>query len=270
VSSCCIVEAISRIDCKVIKSNRERSHGYHVCNIILSTPKSKQYHLSAHHFDDYKLDDHTTHWSVNRLLNTEQTLSLGTAVMLNIAKRQYSILAQSAFFLTNVAGILLGVVYAQKTPGLYVAQKHGRIGCVSTFVALAWIAGSSIPVLLQKKNERPRKQECAARRRSSPDTCDTALEHHAGYSSYRSSSELADLDEDEEERGLVHQMTPTCFFASKRGFRSAFGVVVVVSSILTRLILIFGFFCVTTGAVVYGGIFVSLAKSIVLDCTADR
>jgi hypothetical protein len=177
--------------------------------------------------------------------------------MLKIASHRYAMFAQSTFFVANVVGILFSVVYAQQTPNLYVRQKHGLIGWVSTFIALIWIAGSPVSKLLNERRDGTWKQESMADRLPSPELSNAAVEHQQGYSSYRSSSDLDGVEDDNEERGLLHQMAPARFFASKGGFRHTFDVFGVMSDILSRLILIFGFLCFTTGAVVYGGIFVS-------------
>ncbi|KAK3348095.1 hypothetical protein B0H65DRAFT_165742 [Neurospora tetraspora] len=66
---------------------------------------------------------------------------LPVGVMLSIARSRYRLLAQFAFLVTNVGGMLVGIVYNASTPDLYPNNAHHKLGWVVT-----WLVGAQFVI----------------------------------------------------------------------------------------------------------------------------
>ncbi|KAF2760871.1 hypothetical protein EJ05DRAFT_244565 [Pseudovirgaria hyperparasitica] len=59
--------------------------------------------------------------------------------MLSIAKSRLTLPAQTLFLASNALGLVLGAVYARRTPELYAHNSHGRLGWVLSWIVSAWV-----------------------------------------------------------------------------------------------------------------------------------
>ncbi|ELR08363.1 hypothetical protein VC83_04626 [Pseudogymnoascus destructans] len=64
---------------------------------------------------------------------------LPIAVMLSISRSRLNLLAQSGFFIINLGGVILAMLYNSRTPDLYPHNAHHTIGWLLTWVTVAQI-----------------------------------------------------------------------------------------------------------------------------------
>ncbi|OBT94718.1 hypothetical protein VE01_06147 [Pseudogymnoascus verrucosus] len=64
---------------------------------------------------------------------------LPIAVMLSISRSRLNLLAQSGFFIINMGGVILAMLYNSRTPDLYPHNAHHTIGWLLTWVTVAQI-----------------------------------------------------------------------------------------------------------------------------------
>ena len=207
-------------------------------------------------------------------------------MVLSITRSGFASLAQLSFLGLNAIGLVLGTIYSNKTPDLYANNSHSKIGWISACIAVI----QTIMVLMSSFGERDEEKRTAtsisvdniaqnhtARFRDSP-----RYSQELGQSDYPVSSRnnsisgTTDCDED-----LSHRMQDRQDaewdgdFIEKRSLlgnaavnralsriplevsQKAMRVIVIVRDLVDYTILLLGFLAITSGLVVYGGVFVS-------------
>lgn len=172
--------------------------------------------------------------------------------MLSIARSRFNLAAQLVFLTTNALGLLLGVIYNHQTPDLYEKEKHGPVGWMSTCLASVWFGGSLITAFAGSRRKPSLVSEHQAQRQ--------------GYQPHYGPDDLEDDIEDIENLSLLRRATVNRFLSLKigrfYGFKRTLQFISITATILGRILLLFGFLCITTGAVIYSGIFVSVSDPI--------
>jgi hypothetical protein len=221
-------------------------------------------------------------------------LSGELGVVFSVAQSRYTLPVQGLFFILNVIGVFLGTVYDAKTPDLYENNAHHKIGWIFTWVALAWIvmgvvniyasrfsgrrhSGQQISAANMARYSRLQDDEEEQQPRWSGDS-GQGTERNS-YSMFGSGSPGTDTDNkpfdeslpelgnvdvegEAEKRGFLRNVRVDRFL-SRNVHKIAFGKTLKISQVLyiviERLIIIMGWIAMTTGAVTFSGIFVSLA-----------
>ncbi|KAF2723429.1 hypothetical protein K431DRAFT_318933 [Polychaeton citri CBS 116435] len=221
--------------------------------------------------------------------------ALPAAIMLSIAKSRYSLPAQLGFHLVNGLGMFTGFVYNHSTPDLYVNNSHHPIGWVSTSFTIAWtlmaLFNAYTAHLASRSSEIPQTHPVTAAAMEQYQQQYTDEEQYrwsrdSGHGTERNSESLfspsrsnssssimrkpeapgydaddrADYssDEDSERQHFLGNNRVDRFIsrhASKFGSARSHNVVAAIYAILEKLLLLLGFLSVTTGFVVYGGVF---------------
>jgi hypothetical protein len=168
--------------------------------------------------------------------------------MLSISRSRFHLPAQLVFLTTNALGTLLGVIYNHQTPDLYEKEKHGPVGWVSTCVASVWFSGSLIMAFAGSRCKSSLVSEHQGQRQ--------------GYQAHYDPDDIEEDVEDIENFSLLRRTTVNRFLSRKisrfYGFKRTLQSISITTTVLGRILLPFGFLCITTGAVVYSGIFVSV------------
>jgi hypothetical protein len=188
------------------------------------------------------------------------------------------------FLAVNGAGVLLVTLYNASTPDLYPNNAHHKIGWVLTWVTGAQVVIGVISAYTKRKDDRgsfvPVSRENVERHQALNQAQIYRFSNDSGHgtepnteslrsqsiSSNSSDDQLPDVrreheEEDQDEKhGLMHGSQVDRFLSRKipglissrvlKGFGFFYNVV-------DRVILILGFVALTTGMVIYGGLFVS-------------
>lgn len=218
--------------------------------------------------------------------------------MLSIAKSRYTFPWQTLFVLLNAVGVLLGFIYDVKVPNLYEHNVHYRMGWLFTWISFAWLLMGVINMYARKKDGRRHsgQQMSAANMAQYQRIQQTQEPEHPRWSrdsgqgtepnsaslfgSVGSGSPRADFEnvrfgdhlppyhhDDEmdgievEKRSFLHNTRVDRFLSSKL-HKYVTGRVFSISKwtyiFFERALLILGFFAITSGLVVFGGLAVSL------------
>jgi hypothetical protein len=219
--------------------------------------------------------------------------------MLTIARSRLSLVPQGAFFILNVIGVLLVVTYNTRTPDLYRNNAHHPLGWIMTCVVtvqscLALIdrysdrsrgeshasspaAGIPISTRLMKEYHPQPNADYESNYRYSHDSGQGTEPHTESLRSHSSSSldndndgaELPspqgyeDEDFDAEQQALLSEKSSSGTFLIKLTAMLSshtLRLLTLLYVVINRVILILGFIGLATGAVTYGGIFVSLSS----------
>jgi hypothetical protein len=216
---------------------------------------------------------------------------LPPALMLNVARSRYQLQAQLLFHVVNALGLFTGLVYNQSTPELYVTNSHHPVGWVVTALAVTWTLLSLTTVCTAKMKRHELKYSPRTFHQDVSDDGDIQ-QYLDNPSSYRFSSDSGNFtagsrtdssdsifhvnkaspvpSRDEQEPGDWERNRDT----EKSGFldHNEHGRMIArairlvsnqrVSSLvrfgqasLEKVLLLFGFLAITTGFVVYGGLF---------------
>ncbi|GIJ92226.1 hypothetical protein Asppvi_011203 [Aspergillus pseudoviridinutans] len=216
---------------------------------------------------------------------------LPTAVMFSIARSRFALPSQFSFLVCNALGLLIGIIYNSQTPDLYENNVHHKIGWIATWVISAQVIMSLI-FAYAGRGERAKSYEQAAflpvptdemadnshpypsgishayrwSKDSGQGTERNSSSLHSRPSSPSCSSPSEEYDtfekpeqvvEEPAPRGWLHSTVLGRFFASRvpRLVSSrVLRVLSVVSLVIDRIILPFGFVAIATGGVTYGGI----------------
>lgn len=216
--------------------------------------------------------------------------------MLSVSRSRLALPAQLSFLGLHSVGLLLGTVYSSKTPDLYENNAHNKIGWIVTCIAVAQciIGLVKLAVSFKKPYDAHAEEQTAFLPIS---TEDLAQHHQAAYSpdEYRYSRDSGHFtaseasrsqsissmqdDENEEHQKVLEYQSPhadtDAEYTEKQGFlgstkaqRVATCIAAMMSQRTTRTLnfaynaidcmsLLLGFAAIVSGAVVYGGIFVS-------------
>ena len=207
--------------------------------------------------------------------------------MLSITRSGLSSLAQFSFLGLNAIGLILGAIYSNKTPNLYANNSHSKIGWISACIAVV----QTIMVLMGSFGDRDEEkrtvtpisvgnmaQNNTRRGRDSPRYSQEFEQDDDPVSSRNNSiSGTTDCEEDFSHRMQDHQdtewdvdlMEKRSLLGNNAGTRvlsriplklsqrTMHRAIKIVRGLVDYTILLLGFLAITTGAVVYGGIFVS-------------
>ena len=217
-------------------------------------------------------------------------------VILNISRSRFALLSQIIFLGLNAVALLFGTIYQNETPELYEGNVHSSFGWLLTWIVVAQTImvilrqfGGRDP---RKRQQSWRSGEYQAvtqdamqqhqvNQRQRPDQY--RYSHDSGHgtepdsSNSQSCSPISQSDEDPfrkieqshddemdvesiEGRGLFrggHAVTGFLIRLTSRLSNRTLKVLNITSNLVDRAILLLGFLAITTGIVVYGGIFVS-------------
>ena len=217
--------------------------------------------------------------------------------MFSVAKSRLALPVQFLFLIVNAFGLLLGVIYNGQTPDLYENNVHNKIGWIAISVMTAQVVmGLLFAYAGKDKNSRGSKSyegvaflpvsstDSAGHRYRWSGDSGQGTERSSSSLHSRSSSERGhhfDSEDFEKHMDDIHDHDTDVDPAPepRRTFRIAFldrflsnrvpnllsrrvlKAMRIIHLIIERTILILGFIAVTTGAVVYGGIFVSATST---------
>ena len=216
--------------------------------------------------------------------------------MLSIARSQLALPAQLSFLGVQTVAVLLGTAYSSKTPDLYENNAHNKFGWIITWIVVAQsiIGLLKLAVNLHKSQDADAEEQNAylpmstqalaqhhqalyspdehrysrdsghytaseaSRSQSVSSMQEQEIEEHQKFLEYR--NQHADVDADNmEKQGLLAntrtQRVATCIAAkmsqrTRRALNVAYNAIDCASLPL-------GFTAIVSGAVVYGGVFVS-------------
>lgn len=217
-------------------------------------------------------------------------LVLPPAVMLSLARSQYTLPAQSVFLSSNAVGVVLAIIYNANTPDLYPNNAHHKIGWMITAVAAAEVViglvGRVSSAVCGQQSEEPDREEQVFDRVTTNDSIqrspyfsgdrifyDSALGSGSNIESMQScsdgearlsmSSSHKEHDEggDDPEDTLIPLATSKIRLTSKAGLCRLPSLrirkpLAISRQIIVRIILPFGFVALTTGFATYGRLFV--------------
>ena len=217
-------------------------------------------------------------------------------MILSVSRSRLALPAQLSFLVLHLVGLSLGIVYRVKTPDLYENNAHNKLGWIVTCIVVAQcIVGLVKLAINSKEPQEADAQEQTAFLPISTETL--AQHHQTSYSpdEYRYSRDSGHFTasetsrsqsvssmedrEDEENQKLLEYQKPhanaDAEYMGKQGFsgntkaqRVASCIAAMLSRRTTRalstaydaidcVILPLGFAAIVSGAVVYGGVFVS-------------
>lgn len=216
--------------------------------------------------------------------------------MLSISRSRLALPAQLSFLGLHSVGLLFGTIYRSKTPELYENNVHNKIGWIVTWIVVAQctIGFFKLAVSFQKPQgldaeERtvflPMSTQALAQHHQatySPDEYRYSRDsgHYTASEASRSQSvsTMQEQENDEHEKFLEYQntyagidteyMEKLSFLGNKKAQRVANRIAAMVSQRTARPLnvaynaidcvsLLLGFAAIVSGAVVYGGVFVS-------------
>lgn len=216
--------------------------------------------------------------------------------MFSVARSRLALPTQFLFLVLNALGLLVGIIYNSQTPDLYVNNSHHKIGWIATWVMIAQtVMGVIFAYSGRGRNDRGSPHERAAFLPSAMDenghSYPTGPMHEyqwsgdSGQGTERSSSSIhspmspssghripdpedferygkpeGELADEATEGSRRNSILNRVFFRRLSGLVSGRGLSIMggVYGAIDRLILFLGFFAIVSGAVVYGGIFVSI------------
>ncbi len=217
--------------------------------------------------------------------------------MLSLARYRYALLAQIFFLGVHGLGLLLGVIYSGKTPDLYENNAHNKIGWIVTWVVLAQTVNGVIKLCESGTSARktetaeqaaflPITQELMAHHQNLQGV--RTLEHYRysrdsgqgtepespGDESDSPVHEIEDVDHfnfrraqhlddeaDFDEKRVVPSFPAIALLVSRLSVLMPKRAVTFMNMVydgINGLIIILGFAAITSGVVVYGGVFVSI------------
>lgn len=211
---------------------------------------------------------------------------LPPALMLSVARSRYHLPAQIAFHATNGLALFTGFVYNHSTPDLYVSNAHHPIGWTVTFWTILWTFLSLSTAYVGTKEQH----DCEISPLRTPNRDEAKNDDFGGYvdspatscssrdsgnfsgdSRANSSDSIFEKNDvsppyGDEEHG--DGGTESSGFLGRRSVDGLFAkfsksvslarvsaVLRIIQVILEKLLLLLGFFAITSGFVVYGGLF---------------
>ena len=211
-------------------------------------------------------------------------IRFGAGVVLSIANSRSALAVQLSFLLLDAAGLIFGTVYDRHTPDLYPSNVHHNLGWILTVIMGVHVGMGVLLRTMALKRSRERESSSFGLRsvshtRGANDPGATKiLDHSAESGSARSSSTLlSDCDDDnpnailhdmavrddvggvEEKDGLLSSRVADRFLPRRLSWLPDIPVarmILDLYKLTDRLILLLGSVALTSGMVVYGGIFV--------------
>lgn len=215
---------------------------------------------------------------------------LPPALMLSVARSKYHLPAQVLFHVINGLGVFTGVVYNHSTPDLYINNSHHPVGWIVTSLTVLW-TGLSIATAyaagrktrepqiapLRRSSQRPTEEDSLGNYIDSPSTYRYSRDsgNFSGGSRSNSSDSMfekdvtAPLHEDQEDGEGEHYITAesSSFLGGSKASRAFSRTLRLASNarisialrgsqiVLEKFLLLLGFLAVTSGFIVYGGLF---------------
>ena len=215
---------------------------------------------------------------------------LPPALMLSVARSRYHLLAQIIFHGINGLGLFTGVIYNRSTPDLYVSNSHHPVGWIVTSFTMLWTF-LSLAVAFAAAKRREEFDLVAPRSSSQSQTEDDPVQNYmdspptyrysrdsgnfSGGSRSNSSESIFDkgetvpLQDDREHddfehhhasepRSVFRRNTVRCALAGAARFAlgtRTSATLRVMQVVLEKFLLLFGFLAITSGFIVYGGLF---------------
>lgn len=215
---------------------------------------------------------------------------LPPALMLSVARSRYHLPAQLIFHAINAVALFTGFVYNQSTPDLYVTNAHHPIGWIVTSLTMIWTFLSLLTAYANAVKQR-RPENAILQSSHGIETQDYDSQHYVDSpSSYRLShdsgnfsggsrsnssdsvfkkNDLSRLGNDQEHQDDDYNVSTeeSGFLGRKKaqgilarivqfGCDTRFSAVLRVSQmVLEKFLLVLGFLAITSGFVVYGGLF---------------
>jgi hypothetical protein len=215
-------------------------------------------------------------------------LVLPPAVMLSVARSRYHLPAQLLFHVVNALGLFTGFVYNQSTPDLYVTNSHHPVGWIITALTITWTLLSLTTAFAAKIKRRELEVTLKTFDQNVPEDGDIQ-QYLDSPSSYRFSSDSGNFSAGSRENSsdsilgkpspLPSRSEQECgwerngdteksgFLAYNKQDNMIARVIQLISSqrissfvrlsqvFLEKVLLLLGFLAITTGFVVYGGLF---------------
>lgn len=215
---------------------------------------------------------------------------LPPAIMLSVARSRYNLPVQVLFHALNVIGLFVGFVYNQSTPDLYVTNSHHPAGWAITALTVVWTLLSIATLFARRQKERATETTHSTFLEDNADANEHFQQYVDSPTSYRFSSdsgnfsagsranssdsiskkdEVSPLDpEQDDEHGrkggdserqgfLGNQKANKLLSRGARIITNAriFAGLRFSQIVLEKFLLLLGFVAITTGFVVYGGLF---------------
>lgn len=224
------------------------------------------------------------------LMITSWVIVLPPSLMLSAARSKHHLPAQLLFHSINGLGMFTGFVYSHSTPDLYVSNSHHPIGWVVTSLTVLWTL-LSLVVAYTNRQKKHEHQKVASQTSSQNRIEDSSFEDYvdspstyrysrdsgnfSGGSRSNSSDSIFGKDEtiplqDDHDRGYneTHDAAESSGFLRVSKMSGAFARAARLAShtrilatlrcsqiILEKFLLLLGFLAVTSGFIVYGGLF---------------
>ncbi|KAM5443348.1 hypothetical protein MferCBS31731_001669 [Microsporum ferrugineum] len=215
---------------------------------------------------------------------------LPVGVVFSVAKSRFALPTQFGFLVINAVALLCGFIYSNQTPDLYENNAHTKIGWIATWAMVAKMVMGLILSYSGSRNATDNKayervaflsvdtgssrvrsypQAASRQHRWSGDSGQGSEEHTYSPRSRCSSFEHDRLEGEEPEVPIIESRDKPAHWLSPIGSINKYltsrvpqlasqrvvGALTVSHTIIERTILILGFFALTSGAVVYTGIF---------------
>ncbi|KAI1768418.1 hypothetical protein GGR53DRAFT_462386 [Hypoxylon sp. FL1150] len=199
---------------------------------------------------------------------------LPVAVMLSLAKSQYTLLLQFVFLSANALGVVLAAIYSAKAPDLYPNNAHHKIGWIITAVVAAQVLVGLVGRIASASRGQTRSGEehafipVAMQDNASRGYFSSGyrMSHDSGQDSGPASESLRGHSGDEDDEIKDNAFEDMTLAASSHKGRFASKAAKVVSSrvwkplttsyqVIDRIILPFGFVAFATGIATYGRFF---------------
>ncbi len=236
-------------------------------------------------------------------------MMVASGIMLSLARYPYALVAQLSFLGVHGLGLLLGAIYSGKTPDLYENNVHNKIGWIVTWIVLAQTVNGVIKVYESGRSAHqtdteeqtaflPISQEAMAhhqrlqgmrapeRYRYSWDSGQGTEPDSPGEESCPPLQGNEDVDHfnlhrpehkdaeaEFDEKRAVSRFHIINFIVSHFAAlmpKRAITFMNMVYDVVNGLILILGFVAITSGIVVYGGIFVSFTALVCAKSQANN
>lgn len=221
---------------------------------------------------------------------------LPIGVMLSVARSWFALPVQLSFLGVHSVGLLIGTVYSSKTPDLYESNAHNKLGWVVTWIIVAQCIIGIVRLAVNFKKPQdvdaekqnvflPISTEALAQHHQATYSADEyRYSRDSGHftaseaSRSQSISSMHDYEDEEHQKLLEYQnqhadtnaeyMEEQGFSGNTKAQRIASRFAATMSLRTTRVlgvaynvidcvILLLGFAAIVSGAVVYGGVFVS-------------
>ena len=220
-----------------------------------------------------------------------------SGIVMNLARYRYSLVTQLCFLGVHILGLFLGAIYTGKTPDLYENNAHNKIGWIVTWIVLVQTVNGVIKLYESGTSTRkgeteeeatflPISHETMAQHQwsqgirapeqyrysrdsgqgtepESPEdeTRPPPLEENEDVDHFNyHRPQHVDTEEDFDEKRVMLRFPALLRLVSQFSAlmpKRAIIFMDVVYDLVNGLILILGFTAITTGIVVYGGVFVS-------------